>query len=683
MERPLTGDAFSYLRDAAHQRMIDDAQFSLRSNADLRKQLWIGYLGAFGQISGAMAAVDWPIALAAVGAGLAETGLNIDRAVNGHTTAERKSGITGAIFAAINTLFNAAMLSSAFGASAEIAQAEKLGEVEATHTGNSSKKPPEKNTGPASDKETTGPADEEQNPTEAELQTWVPKHVQPQPVSELLAPFETNVVLADEPGSGMFEGIYTHEGQYYALIDDLPYRVRFVGELRTWVVIDPENPFSFTKNVPIKMNAEGRWQPMARMGLKGGVLPKKLLAVFGRPTPRPALPPLEPSPYDVPAEMREQFIEVGERSIKNIASGDYFASSSKLQAVAAKFKELRNNLARDAQQYIELTELPPRPELPELPQQASPRQMFRSLYEKSNGLVIGETHASVGSKRLLIDNMAELKKQKVKVLYLEHFTTDFQQASLDEFNRTGNMPADLERFVTGQDIGHGTDPTRHYTFKNVLLEAQKNGIRVQSIDCYVSYHQYWRKAPSAVIRQQMMNYYAHLVIEADQSARGAGKWIALMGNTHANLFEGVPGVSEMQGAIGMRVEEVRIGEPGGIGPDPGFWGIQDGDFLCRVKSDLRLKAPQASYEPTVENFEPLLERPGQFTITIKDGEPNLVHRNRVNELIYTPIHADGVNLYVIRPGWGGVSGKRYANLRELINGLIISNMVFVKTAEYL
>uniref|UniRef100_A0A1I8AMM1 Aminopeptidase N n=2 Tax=cellular organisms TaxID=131567 RepID=A0A1I8AMM1_9BILA len=52
------GDGFTHLRDAARQRMIDDANFSLRSNADLRKQLWIGYLKAFGTFASAMAAVD-------------------------------------------------------------------------------------------------------------------------------------------------------------------------------------------------------------------------------------------------------------------------------------------------------------------------------------------------------------------------------------------------------------------------------------------------------------------------------------------------------------------------------------------------------------------------------------------------------------------------------------------------
>ncbi|MCS5517625.1 hypothetical protein NWF32_30865 [Pseudomonas qingdaonensis] len=90
--------------------MSDDAHFALRSNADLRKQMWVADLHAFTRFAGAMAAFDWPVALAAVGAGLGETGLSIDEAINGHTTAERQAGVIGAVLASIDTLFNATLL---------------------------------------------------------------------------------------------------------------------------------------------------------------------------------------------------------------------------------------------------------------------------------------------------------------------------------------------------------------------------------------------------------------------------------------------------------------------------------------------------------------------------------------------------------------------------------------------
>jgi hypothetical protein len=98
-------DPFTHLRDCMRSRMQADADFALHSNGELRKQMWMGYLKAFGQTFGALAALDWPIALAAVGAGL-----NMDQAIHGHTTAERKSGLIGAILGSVDVLFNSVFL---------------------------------------------------------------------------------------------------------------------------------------------------------------------------------------------------------------------------------------------------------------------------------------------------------------------------------------------------------------------------------------------------------------------------------------------------------------------------------------------------------------------------------------------------------------------------------------------
>lgn len=169
LDQQLDQDAFDWLRNKAHQRMLDDAHTALHANADLRKQLWIGYLNAGLKVFGPMAAVDWPVALALVGAGIAETGLNIDQAINGHTTRERKAGITGAIFAAIETLFNATFLLSAPGKPlAELGEtAEAGGESE---TGERPTEPEE----PGPDGETA--SDDE---VADAIKTWVPTPFQP------------------------------------------------------------------------------------------------------------------------------------------------------------------------------------------------------------------------------------------------------------------------------------------------------------------------------------------------------------------------------------------------------------------------------------------------------------------------------------------------------------------------
>ncbi len=114
-------DTFSWIRDSVRERMFDDADLSLRSNGDLREKMWVGYLSTVTRLFGAMAVAGWPVALAAVGAGLANIGLNIDQAVNGKNAQDRKAGVLGAISSSIETLFNALAL----GGSAEIAEVDE------------------------------------------------------------------------------------------------------------------------------------------------------------------------------------------------------------------------------------------------------------------------------------------------------------------------------------------------------------------------------------------------------------------------------------------------------------------------------------------------------------------------------------------------------------------------------
>ena len=112
-DQTVADDPFTHLRDCMRSRMQADADYALHSNGELRKQMWMGYLKAFGQTFGALAALDWPVALAAMGAGLADVGLNIDQAIHGHTTAERKNGVVGAVLSSIDVLFNSVFLLSA------------------------------------------------------------------------------------------------------------------------------------------------------------------------------------------------------------------------------------------------------------------------------------------------------------------------------------------------------------------------------------------------------------------------------------------------------------------------------------------------------------------------------------------------------------------------------------------
>lgn len=95
---------------AARAQMRADANTLITANTDLRKQLWRGYLGAFIRVFGVFAPLAWPAALAAVGAGVARVGLDIDQALQGHSAALRKAGVLGAVLDGIFVLFNAPLL---------------------------------------------------------------------------------------------------------------------------------------------------------------------------------------------------------------------------------------------------------------------------------------------------------------------------------------------------------------------------------------------------------------------------------------------------------------------------------------------------------------------------------------------------------------------------------------------
>ena len=645
LDKTLDGDAFSHLRDTARQRMIDDAQVTLHSNEQLRKQLWIGYLATFGSIASGLAAVDWPVALAVVGAGLAETGLNIDQAITGHTTAERREGALGALRAAINTLFNATLLK----ASAASPEPVEGGELPAPEVGGTLA------------------------PDVAPIPFWIPSTLLPVETDALLAPFETNVLLEGSvPGKGALRGIYTLDDGFYVMIDNAPYQVRHVGKLKAWVIVDPQNPFSFYRQVPIRLDADGLWQPVDN-GLKGGA--PHFGSFSWRRTPR--LEPLPTSPYEIPEHWRAALLKGANGGERQQLSG-YLTDIADPQRNTPyeKYRAYRDLLASDARDFLADPPLPLRAPVTAPAHGTNPKALFRSLYEQGTGVVVGEAHADIGSKRLLIDNMSQLAKQQVRVLYLEHLLTDFHQVDLDAFNRTGNLTDALKAYVHDLDEGHGTDPDKRYTFLEVLRAAHKYQVRVQAIDCMVSYRQAWLQTPAGPVRQQMMNFYADRIIRADQAARGPAKWIALVGNTHTNTYEGVPGLAELQGAIGLRVEDVPLGQPDQLGLDPGRTGVLAGFKEARVQCDLRLQV-SVPKPGTLPDLPTCLLNVGAFTFKDLGGRLYLVHRSTTGELVYSLIHHEGEKVFIERSSWPWIHQRRLWSLADLVVALSARGMKYM------
>ncbi|NER62174.1 hypothetical protein G3435_23840 [Pseudomonas sp. MAFF212428] len=141
-----------------------------------------------------------------------------------------------------------------------------------------------------------------------------------------------------------------------------------------------------------------------------------------------------------------------------------------------------------------------------------------------------------------------------------------------------------------------------------------------------------------------------------------------MGNSHANLFQGVPGLAELEGVVGLRVEDVPIGRPDEWGLDPGRAGVMSGFREVRVQSDLRLLAAVAK-PGALPDLPTCLRHVGSFTFKDFDGQLYLVHRSNDGSLVYSLIHHEGEQVFIERPGWPWIHQRRLWNLADLVVAL--------------
>ncbi|WP_434678368.1 membrane-targeted effector domain-containing toxin [Pseudomonas sp. R1-18] len=403
----------------------------------------------------------------------------------------------------------------------------------------------------------------------------------------------------------------------------------------------------------------------------------------------PASPPtsiqqsLADAQYEVPVAYRKTLHELAHFERRGLDQ-HYFITNPEHNAVQEIFFAVRSRLQKDARNIV-IAELPPRPTMPDVEPQIPQADFLERLYQHTDGVVIGETHSSVASKQLIIDNLPALSQQNVKTLYLEHLLTDLNQADLDRFFETGQMSKTLLHDLKKLDRGHRTDPSGVYTFERLVIRAQQHGIEIRSIDCAASYHLKGIPGEAPTTREQMMNYFASLTIRKHQEVMGSHKWIALVGNSHSNTYQNlVPGLAELEGGIGLRVMEVPPGEYR-ITRDLGETvRIPLTSESVRIKADylVEMEVPGAvrtTRQPLQLPASLRLSHPGMFVIEeAEDGMRSVVHRSRDTSIQRTPVltNADG-KLYVERPSWKGVHLTPYNDIDSLIDALERINLTFV------
>ncbi|MHC8310878.1 membrane-targeted effector domain-containing toxin [Pseudomonas sp. GT1P32] len=677
----ISGDVFAWQTRAVQQTMMEEADLTLVSNGQMRKQLWLGYLTAALHVFGPLAVLGWPIALPVIGASIAAMGLNIDKAVNGKTAAERKAGVIGAVLDGINVLFNLPLLKEVSvldetGAAAEAAEAAEMADLNKTLE-------PEETVGT---QEPQASVESEEGPLQPGVLPTLPDETAQ--AFEVPEHWQSNEILESSPmaTSGKFQGVYTLDSQpsNAILINDQPYYVRYEADVNgggTWAIIDPENPNAFKGSIPVRLNAEGEWELAPKSGLKGGGKgPSKLVPGPSRPT-APVRPKVNDhahlTRYDAPNGRSLNFLALGksETHIKVVATpyGGLRGVSPYEEFVAGR----RTMLVRDATGFQLpkdfFASLPPRPVQPVITQSTTVTELIEKVFDTAPGLVVGESQDRIASMRFLIENMPTLARKGVKTIYMHRLLNDFSQVDLNNFAETGNMHGMLEMYLKKLP----GDPAGQFTPLEVVKTAQQNGIRIQATDCLASYR-YTDTTMGLRSRQSIRTYLTHTIMQATQARNGGGKWLVLTDQESTNTFRGMAGISETEGGIGLRIEEVQPDQSLHLDIDHGIevgHEIAGGTGPMRgntdtLYADISLQMPTQLIQRTPEQINQLLFRQGTFTIERTEETLTLIHRSRNNQIVRTTIERTMDNGFRInRPAWAGVHQVTYANLLSLAHAL--------------
>nr|WP_041474260.1 membrane-targeted effector domain-containing toxin [Erwinia sp. Ejp617] len=372
----------------------------------------------------------------------------------------------------------------------------------------------------------------------------------------------------------------------------------------------------------------------------------------------------------MPAEMRETVLRMDKKILNN---RDYYANdlTPEEENIVSVFRKQTDEMLAEAGKFFQKgVSYINKCHIPAIALTDKPEDIFSKIYERNNGVAIGEDHSSIASKKFIIDNIDVLYKNGVRTLYIEHLQTDMHQADLDSYFQTGEMSLSLKEFINDMDVMGWTDLLGIYNFMTLIQTAQKRKIRITAIDSFVSYNGF-SPGSGNTDRVALMNYYSHLLINKNQLHR-QNKWIALVGSAHTNTFEGVPGLADLNGIVSIRVNDLPAGEAGGIFKDPGevyhcFRAsrarIAQADFLLEMGvTDMRRVAAPPSAES-------LLHIPGQFVIKRRGNKNVLIYMNRESNLLQYPIETTTDNHFYLNtnePRWDIVSRERFERLDEMV-----------------
>lgn len=354
------------------------------------------------------------------------------------------------------------------------------------------------------------------------------------------------------------------------------------------------------------------------------------------------------------------------------------AMSRSIQAGILHMFAIQSRMRRHARAFFRQFKAPDRSiELPG--RSLSTQQFIENLLSQRNGLVIGEQHPVALAREFLIRNMAIIKKQNVRGIYLEFFNTDLHQELLDQFNAspTAALPQLLkDRLQMVDNIYHRQGL---FSYSRLVEEAHAHAIAVMALDSTAS-SLFSSKdlIPSSILptlsdqldRVVLFNFFAYKRIAAEQLAQGPHRWLALIGQGHANTLQNIPGLVELTNSTSIRLDtRVASQTTLRVKNDPGMIISSPlGTHPILLKCDLLACLPASANQHEIAMR---VHSPGLFTTTTTPfDQPVLDYMNDQRQRVLVPVLPDSGQVYVSHAPFGALSERRFDDLDALTDALM-------------
>lgn len=233
------------------------------------------------------------------------------------------------------------------------------------------------------------------------------------------------------------------------------------------------------------------------------------------------------------------------------------AAANDIDGNAATTGQIRRWFRRDMDNFyndLATNGMPARPSMPVMPINSTPESAIKDTLAQPGvrGLVVGELHHEPAAYQLVIDQMEELHKSGVTIIYVEN--TPFFQGSpniVDARLRASDAPYFGPRH-------YHPDFTGGPTLMDVIDEADLYGIRVIGLEHLQLTGRmdnqiktgFYADVRGPENRLKELNYYASKIIA--QTPPGE-KFVAIVGKFHMNTELGVPGIAELTNGVGVSV----------------------------------------------------------------------------------------------------------------------------------